>query len=91
MTSTEAQWTITKKDTNGKPLRIETKLGRSAFAVYIFNKKWYFFCDALQISGYLEEISNGEQAIADAMVTVAQRLAQLSAELSTIPLTIENQ
>jgi hypothetical protein len=91
MTTTAPQWTITKKDTNGKPLRIETKLGRSAFAVYMYNKKWCFFCDALQVFGCLEEISNGEQAIADAIVSVSQHLAQLSAELRTIPLTIENQ
>ena len=89
MTSTTTpQWTITARDADKKFLRIVTLLGGNAFYVYETQKGWFFVCDALRMCEHLKEASNSEQAIANAVVAVSQHLAQLSDELSTIPLTI---
>jgi hypothetical protein len=97
-TTTAPQWTITAKDENGKPLQIDTQLRGDAFYVYADRKGWSLLCETLRLNEHLEEATTPQEAITEAVVLVIQRLAelsasitQLSAELSTIPLIIEDQ
>jgi hypothetical protein len=86
-----AQWIVSRKE---QPyyIRHALKLANSDISMIIYKDKcdnWTCWFGPTGTFFQLKNATTPEEAIAEAVVAITQRLAQISADLQSIPLTIQ--
>lgn len=85
-----ARWIASHNENLGYICRL--RLANSDIDMIIYedkNNKWTCWFGPIGTFFHLENATTPEEAIAEAVVAITQRLAQLSADLLSIPLTFQ--
>lgn len=90
------RWIPSDHDHLGNPRQFRIKIGKSDITIFAGPsvvsqkaKEWSCHEDITGSFFPLEDATTPEQTIAEAVVAITQRLAQLSADLRSIPLTFQ--